>query len=249
MLFLVLYLKLCNTNFQYFIIIADLQPRASEPCPRTSRKREVEEESEADSEDDLGTREELVLAQSAFKPLYLISSWRETFTTRQCLSAAILLPSGIDTYKIRVVDDGMMLQLTVTWPKAMTDIRMLHHYWLVLQNSNTISEQHPKIGGFEECLRKRRPTMDDDVLSVANIPLPCAVETTIEEEPLWWEDSGVRIVYVDMKSALDAYSSAQPTKRFKSMTNKAAQEAIATGSTSGIAASQIGDDENDNSMQ
>lgn len=88
-------------------------------------------------------------------------------------------------YKIRVLEDGMILQLTVTCTKAMTDITMLHHYWLELPNSNTISEQHPKIDGFQVCFRKRRPTMGHGAVSVAIITLTCAVETKIEEEPLW----------------------------------------------------------------
>lgn len=77
--------------------------------------------------------------------------------------------------------------------------------------------------------------MGDDIVSVTNIPLPCAVEPTLEEEPLRWEDTGVRIVYVDMKSDFDAYASAKHTKSFKPMDNKGAPGHVSTGSKSGVA--------------
>lgn len=167
----------------------------------------------------MGGREEIILPQCSFKPLHLISYWKETFTTRQCISAVILLQSGIDEYKLQVIDDGTMLQLTVTWPTQMTDVRVLHHCWLNMNRSEYITEHHPKIGGFETALRRLRASVGEDIKSIANISLPCAVETTIDEEPLLWEDSGVRILYVDMKAAIDAYATSRPKKIFKSMSS------------------------------
>lgn len=56
--------------------------------------------------------------------------------------------------------------------------------------------------------------MGEDVESAATIPFPCKVENAIHEEPLQWEDNGVRMAYADLKSALDSYATRRPRKVF-----------------------------------
>lgn len=97
-----------------------------------------------------------------------------------------------------------MLQFTLNCSKAMIDIRILHHYYLVLQNKNKIYEQHLKSCEFDVCLSRNRHTMGNIVASVSNIPLPSTVKTTIHDDLLLWENTVVRNVYVDMSSALKA---------------------------------------------
>lgn len=149
-----------------------------------------------------------------------MSEWKETFTTRGCLSIAFLLPCGChNDYKMSVIDNGSLLQVRVVWPEPLTNVRMLHHLWLVLEEGRRVSKDHAKLGGFETALRALRVSPQERVHSFCNITLPFKVETLVEEEPLFWPELGVYIVYAELKEALDLYTSTTSAKkRFKVMT-------------------------------
>ena len=77
-----------------------------------------------------------------FIPLYLMSEWQEPRTTLQRLSVAIILPSGIGPgqFKLKIVDEGDCLELTVDWQTPLIDISIMHKKGL----ATGLSDVHPK---------------------------------------------------------------------------------------------------------
>ena len=53
---------------------------------------------------------------------------------------------------LKVSDDGMRLEHTVTWPRAMTDLNYLHKSEIDFESKKF--EQHPRILSFRPFLRK-----------------------------------------------------------------------------------------------
>jgi len=83
-----------------------------------------------ESEDDKRlVGEELVLIQSSFKPLFLISEWKDTYLCNY-LPVVVCLPSGVrnnhDKYQdgggkgpfdLKLINGGSSLQIRVIWPR------------------------------------------------------------------------------------------------------------------------------------
>lgn len=60
------------------------------------------------------------LIGSLYTPWNIQSVWPEPVSTTPCLTASILLPSGVkpsDVNDIQVMDDGRQLNLVITWPQ------------------------------------------------------------------------------------------------------------------------------------
>jgi len=158
------------------------------------------------NEDDEKTTDDACGQGNSFSPLFLISEWNETFTTRKCLSVAVNLPSGThQNYQLAIVDSGATLQLRVHWPAAMGDVKTLHHLWLVVEEGRRVSKDHAKLGGFEKALREKRTSADELFISTPLIRLPFPVETEINHEPLHWSDSNTFVLYIDLRAARDTY--------------------------------------------
>lgn len=133
------------------------------------------------------------ITDCTFAPLYLISQWQEPGTTTARLTVAIILPSviGADDFKLRVIEDGDILELTVDWPRPLVGISFMHKKWMLLSDSgkSSFTNYHPKFLGFEGTLRQLRSNMNDNVTSVARIPLPISVQTQIKDlHNIAWKD-------------------------------------------------------------
>lgn len=159
-------------------------------------------------------RPELVVGQNSFRQINLISQCRENSKSRGCLTVTVLLFSGVVDYTLRVLDKGKLLQATVTWQVHLTNVFLLNKLVLVQKKMFT---DHPKMSGFQTALRRVQSSIEDDVKSVANIVLPFAVETSFREEPLYWDDTGVPTIVINMTSALDDCSNSTSSKMFTSM--------------------------------
>ena len=99
------------------------------------------------------------------------------------MSMAIVLPSGIDTghFSIRVIEDGLHVELTVQWPDVLLDMQLLHRKWLQSKNRiDAIEPYHPKIVGFGSFLKNLRHAHMEKVESTVRIRLPFRVQTHIE---------------------------------------------------------------------
>ena len=93
--------------------------------------------------------EELVMGEIVFKPLYIVSAWKEPGSMTNCVSVAVCLPSGVGRgdFSFRVVDDGAFLEVCVTWPAALTNVLLLHRKWLMRDVPGRLEPYHPKILG------------------------------------------------------------------------------------------------------
>ena len=88
-----------------------------------------------------------------------------------------------------------------------------------------VGRDHAIINGFESALRSLRGSAHEVVELVGNILLPLKVETHVEHEPLYWMECGSRVIYLDMKSALDEYSGVSEGKEFKQIVGTTAVDA------------------------
>lgn len=118
------------------------------------------------------------------QPLHMISEWIEPGTTTKRLTVAILLPSGVlsGQFAVRVADDGCALEISITWPNPMVELKMLHRKWLQADGSDRIEVYHPKLIGFERFLKSYRTRSTDKIESTARINLPYQVQTHISEK-------------------------------------------------------------------
>ena len=150
----------------------------------------------------------------SFVPLYLMSNWQESLTTVKRLSVAIVLPSGIQGFKIKVVEEGDCLELVIDWPLPLTDTSMLHRKWLEF-GDGSLTEVHPKVLGFQSALKSLREKCNDNVQSVAHIGLPFTVESHIDQKhKIGWREDSTRIVYIDLKALVDDYAAVNDTMDF-----------------------------------
>lgn len=75
-----------------------------------------------------------------------------------------------------------------------------------MEGGKFLSNEHPKISGFELALRKLLSKMDKAVWSMGKIVLPFRVETEMDITHPFWEDVEVRMLYVGLKASQDAYT-------------------------------------------
>ena len=82
---------------------------------------------------------------SKWMPWYSMCPWKDEERNEKIL-LWILLPSGVGehkTCKVKVVDDGKNLKVSVVWPKMMTDAGRLHQYFWDNEMED-LPEFHPK---------------------------------------------------------------------------------------------------------
>lgn len=159
----------------------------------------------------------------SFYPLALISQWDENITTCPMATVAIVLPSGVGAgdFKIQVIEDGDVLELTVTWPTPLVDIEEMHLKWLKCDDSGKpisteITRHHPKILGFQKKLRMIREHFNKTPESVARFGLPFTVQPQpVSQYNLGWKNNTCRMVYVDLRSISNNYASINDSKDFE----------------------------------
>ena len=153
-----------------------------------------------------------------FRPLYLLSEWSETRTTTKRITVAIVLSIGIETgtFSIRIVEDGKCLLRVVQWPDPLIDLRMMHKKWF--SQANGFQMYHPKVTGFETGLNRLRKRTLDYIESSTRIMLPFAVQSHIlSKHNLGWRDYGTRMVYVDLRAAVEQYAVVNDDNEFEIM--------------------------------
>ena len=98
--------------------------------PAGKRHRTVEEEEEKDSGDEGSEDSDEIMPHGSmsFMPLTLISEWLEPKTMTKRVTVCINLPSGVSntSFAVRILDGGLYLELTVTWPVLVTSVEILH---------------------------------------------------------------------------------------------------------------------------
>lgn len=88
----------------------------------------------------------------------------------------IVIPSGVDAakLKVRVREDGDVLELKENYTKALIDIAFINRNWP--QNYNQqFPDFHLKVLGVETSLHKRLPNVSGNISSTSRISLPFSV--------------------------------------------------------------------------
>ncbi len=82
------------------------------------------------------------------------------------------MPSGsfetLRDHDLRVSDDGLSLELSVTWPRSMTDLKFLHKSEIDFDPKKF--KHHPRVLSFRPYLRKLRTKADHKITSICKIP-------------------------------------------------------------------------------
>ena len=188
----------------------------------SSKRRRISDDS-SDVSDDSSEKHvvgsEFVYDACSFSPLHLISEWTEAGTMTRRITVAMLLPSGVEQgmFSVSVVDGGRFVEMVVQWPNALVRMDVLHRKWLSTRLiGHRLEMYHPKIVGFERALKGFRRQASDNVESTCRIPLPFTVETHIAEQTnLAEKNSSVRIVYNDLKAAVDSYAAGSNSAAFE----------------------------------
>lgn len=164
------------------------------------------------------TEDDTKLNDLTFKPLHLISVWKEPHTMTKRITVAILLPSGVEAgeFAVRVMEGGKSLELSVVWPLPLMEPKTMHKKWLDLDNQSGFASYHPKVVGFQQALKQLRSRSSQEVESVAIIALPFAVQTHIESKyNLCWKGTTVRMVYIDLKAVMEQYAHINDNESFE----------------------------------
>lgn len=135
-----------------------------------------------------------------FKPLFLMSEWKNNVSQQAFINCAMVLPSGVGKggSRVKIIEDGEMLLLTVQWPVPLIDPKVLHRVWLRSETTNRIERCHPKIGGFLDSLKLLRRKKFDLVQSTARIPLPVPVQPAIKKDRMLFKEHNCNILYLQM---------------------------------------------------
>lgn len=146
-----------------------------------------------------------------FSPMSIQSVWTESVSTTECLTVAILLPSGVrpkDVLSVRVLDGGRELEISIMWPNELYNISVLHKKWLKLdiRDSFALRKYHPKFLGFESFLKPYRKRSEDRIESIGYVPLRIQFQQHIfSRDHLEWFDDAARVLYVDVKTPTNSY--------------------------------------------
>lgn len=140
-----------------------------------------------------------------WEPLYSIALWK-CGAMESKVSMAIVLPSSVDPkdeVKIFVSDNQRELAVHVKWPRMISNVDALHHFWNK-KNKDALPEFHPKIIAFHDFYSALRKREDDVLYSVAHILLPIQVQKNVEAIYHLGDEYGTRILYVDLKGFQDS---------------------------------------------
>ena len=140
----------------------------------------------------------------SFKPLYIIGEWEDEREERRVTVPILMLSGSFETprdHDLRVSDGGNNLEVTVMWPRCMTDF--LYLYKFEIDVDQKAYEHHPRVLSFRPYLRKLRSKADHKITSKCSIPLPIQVKPDIalvrkRRRLLGWHNTGQKVLYVTL---------------------------------------------------
>ncbi len=156
-----------------------------------------------------------------FDPIYLIDTWKEPVTKTKRITVAANLPSGVNKSDptLCVTEDGMTLEITVTWPDPKINLEVLHQKSLQLSqedSTRTFTMYHPAVLSLEDALNRKRPRANANVISTGNIPLSFPVQMQIDQKSnLHFKASAAKIVYIELKGISESYATVNDGDEFE----------------------------------
>ena len=158
---------------------------------------------------------ELLASPLCFRPLHLVAIWEDPAISTKMISVATPLPSGVKSrhFSVRVVDDGICLELKVIWPDSLADSSMAHKCWLSRGHCN---EHHPRLMGFREELEILNSRIDSDIESTCRILPPFQAQTHIPAKwNLAWENEDSKMPHADLSAQVEDYALTNDNEPFQ----------------------------------
>ncbi len=175
---------------------------ASSVMKRTGNKRnKVDYDNEAGSRAELLANDEMV-----WRPVHYVTMWQDVDLTHR-VSVLLALPGGCAKNSkdivLKVEDDGYTLMVKIKWPSLMCDIHKLHKRRTMKVGDS--SDMALRQFGVKKELATLKEKADDDLVSVARIPLCIQVQEKVDNIELIADEAGGRVVYVDSKAPDSTY--------------------------------------------
>lgn len=118
-----------------------------------------------------------------FSPVYSIGAWEDEKWEKK-ISVAILLPTGTvrntSDHKVEIVDGGKAIKISLQWPKAMAEPKVLYRSWLPSDDEKKRVEGSVRARAFRPLLLSLRSNTTEPIISTCKIPLPTAVKADID---------------------------------------------------------------------
>ena len=143
---------------------------------------------------------------SDFLPLHVVFCWTLPKKSTDMVTVAMVLPQGVmdSMFEVDVVDGGMVLELKVEWPSAISVHEELHTKWFM--QGNSMNYVDIRGNAFEKALKLKRSNAHEKLFSRARFPLPFTVRPEIfEQHNMIIPPSSVAVVYVDLISSKSDY--------------------------------------------
>ena len=147
--------------------------------------------------------------RNVWRPLFLISEYKDIESRDDRCAAAILLPSGVHECPggIKVeIEGSSILRITITSPPTLTDTGTMLSNFLEGVGVAKMDRSDPMISGFHDALRALQPDREGKREAVARIPLPFAVKP---DPPKWlcaYEGSATKILIVKMEGPTSSFA-------------------------------------------
>lgn len=151
-----------------------------------------------------------------FKPIYLLSTWRDPRSRDGRISLIMVLPTGaldVDDAVHAEVITSKQVKVSISWPAPITDVQKLVAGVLAVEPSLDISHGTLMAQGFHDFLAQYREKELDSISSTCLIDLPFPVKPDFDEQVLMFEDSGIQLYFLQFRAPEKNY--ATPTKRLR----------------------------------
>ena len=100
---------------------------------------------------------ELLYSALEFRPLFLLSTWKDPESRDDRVTAAVLMPSGLNEKRgdIRVeIEEERYLRITVSWPNILMNAENLLDSIINGKCGYRIHKTHPMVSGFRDALHE-----------------------------------------------------------------------------------------------
>lgn len=171
---------------------------------------------EEDSRDEAPS-EVKVAKVTSFTPLHVTACWKEPGTTTDIYTVVLLLPSGVSakTFLFKVLEEGRILELTVDWPRPLSDVEMMHTEWLTPGATNGFTEYHPRVVAVDNALKELRKHSHQKIKAVARFDIPFAVRKDFYNQENFEFEGSCKMIYIELKAITADYAEVHDVKDFK----------------------------------
>lgn len=123
-----------------------------------------------------------------YYPLCVMSGAVDSSRGRNEISVAIHIPSCTTKKELSVPvgPSHNTLDIYFTWPQVVTDVNVLHKYWLKSSGQNKIEPYPSRVVGFRNLLRSYCARESDSIVTTSRLRLTCKVETKVVKKRLKW---------------------------------------------------------------